>query len=875
MTINLKPLSLGMSHDHHHHRPHHSPSLHGYVGGGHAHGDGESHERENLFKQAYTKVKSVDGIDETATLLGQTLPGLAGPIAALSVLTLATPLVWMGVLGMKHEYAEAREEYDHVLQSSLSTEEKLRQLAEKNAQYRSLIERKIGLPPARPVYMGNRKKPVKHGHKELPLSERDEMTLELTELEILRNKELIHRLGEKYGWTGLLGMCGMFAGMVASAGANAVDIAMTATATTAALETAATVLEGVSGGTFLVGQAAMTVYAGVRLRQGKIARDALLHQQELFAKHSTGISPASKTQVDEILRASIRYIQKHSMEYGGLTIAGQAFMIGGTIAGLTGAGLVATVPLYAVGAPLTIGAAISRIVYQGKETSFQGAADSSKYARTYLQDYDLLTLFGKEFEEHQGQSDATKTILEVLDPALQEASERLAELKSLSLIRHMTNDRLYRNRTVDQKWDKVQARLQPVTVRNRQLKAMHRSELENTVAGKVSQFLADHEDTVREHLDLSPRDANMVLLENLVRCLGLRKRDDVVIAQGILPDGTLLPANPPQEKPQRYASNSTLSPQQLNAQTLEVMKNLGLKKHYLYKEVEEKGLNRLSDKDLAELTKKTTTLGKTALKHTRFQLAGDMVRVTHIREMQQQLEKQATSKSVSVTDDEWWKTRNGLSEPLQPQVVPPQPVYFQDIQLLLEKEPATLSAPLRQEVPAVMPFSRDTRPVYSTRPKPAPAASEIQQLAKAMHESDGVPPGYVTFTEVHRHTDPKTGIEHITYQDPYDASPDKQIHYIRTPDGKLTVEHGRRANALVPVHKHTEGRVTGLEIHSITHGRNIGHTNPLASVGSGVSQLQAISLRRGMERHLLQTGTVFPAVQSWQNRHRQAEVLAR
>ena len=81
--------------------------------------DHHQHEDEESFRQKLNdladELKAVDGIDETANLVGQIFPGLAAPIATATILAIATPFVFLGIIGMKHEYEQAKEELKEIL----------------------------------------------------------------------------------------------------------------------------------------------------------------------------------------------------------------------------------------------------------------------------------------------------------------------------------------------------------------------------------------------------------------------------------------------------------------------------------------------------------------------------------------------------------------------------------------------------------------------------------------------------------------------------------------------------------------------------------------------------------------------------------------
>jgi len=348
------------------------------------HSDETEEESQNLIIKLGKRLKSLDGIDEIAQALGQILPGLAGPLATASVLTLATPFVYLGLLGMKEEYQEACEEYNEILESRQTSDAKLLAMTANADKWRKHLTKKLNLgildksPDTNEVL----------GTLELNKGGLDKFAYRLVESEILRNKEFVAALSRKYGWTGIVGMGGMFVGMLpATASAGIGIFKELGTASEAAIN-AAGILTTISGSAFLGGQMAMSVYAANKAREGKAIEKLLNSNKAQFTKNATGrIKAKTQLAVLEIIDKNLHFNKKCNIQYGGATVLGQAFMAAGTIATLTGAGAVVGIPLVAVGAPITIGAAIGRIVYNQKEKNFKGTESAYSDRRTMRTDF--------------------------------------------------------------------------------------------------------------------------------------------------------------------------------------------------------------------------------------------------------------------------------------------------------------------------------------------------------------------------------------------------------------------------------------------------------------------------------------------------------
>lgn len=458
--------------------------------------------KKSRIRRMASKIKSADGFDEFGNAAGQTLPGIAAPIMTTTILALATPFVWLGVLGMKDEYKEAREEFERILQSKEAEIEKLKKLARYSETWTHIINEKCGLEL-------NFSQTVGMGQNDCTP---DECAENIYNHQRLKNEELIAALGKNYGWTGIVGMASMFVGMIPATGSAIAEITFEATAEAAA-ETAASLMSVVAGGFFLIGQVAMSVYAGNRARQGHKKINGLEELQDGLSNNIYIDQDLSK-HVDSILGKEINYIKKHSTRYGKATIAGQAFMAIGTTLSMSGAGIAAAAPFFAIGAPVTLGAAVHRIVTENHEEHFKG--NVSKYTEYKLGQCQPINLILKHQQEEGNQY---QKAVEELGEAFNDTTNRLATMKCLSLLHHATNDRSWRSRHLtpwkqrdgEEKFDRLMKRF-----KGEKLKT---SQLESKVVGDLESFLNTNKAQIIKILDKHPEDINQRLMAATAECL--------------------------------------------------------------------------------------------------------------------------------------------------------------------------------------------------------------------------------------------------------------------------------------------------------------------------------------------------------------------
>jgi len=384
-----------------------------------------------------TKIKSVDGIDETANLAGQILPGIAAPIATSIILVVAIPFVWLGVLGMKEEHEEATKELERIIGRSSNVGDNFKDLVEFTVKYQDLLRSKFnidmdGLDSAPGFEIG---------------MVRDENYMKFVENIVdhlsINNKRIIAELSNRYGWTGVIGMSGMFLGML-PASASAVLETINTIQASAVLESTSTILQLTAGACFIPGQAFMGIYAYNRKKQGLIAQDVFLKIKDTFKESSKDLLRDDlRDNVEQVIDKLIDYNKKHSIEYGDLTMVGQAFMIAGTACSMSGVGILASGPLFGVGAPLTIYGAIHRIYYSAKEDGFKGEKEDLDFLSEYVEDIlgniNPLTICVNNIDDDAGK-------FSQLGDCLNGVTDKLAESKLCSLLFHLLNDRKYKNK---------------------------------------------------------------------------------------------------------------------------------------------------------------------------------------------------------------------------------------------------------------------------------------------------------------------------------------------------------------------------------------------------------------------------------------------
>ena len=481
--------------------------------------DDEDVESDNPILRSLSnissKIKSVDGIDEMANLAGQILPGIAAPIATSTILIAATPFVWLGVIGMKEEYEEAKDEFEKIIGRTSNIEDKFVDLIDFTRTYQRTLKDKFNVDLDE-LNLENISR-----NAELESLDRGEEYIRFVENIVdhlsLNNKKIIGELGKKYGWTGFVGMSGMFAGML-PASASAVLEVINEIQSSAILLSTSMALQLTAGACFIPGQAFMGVYAYNRKKQGLISQDILLSVKDTFKAGSKDmLADDMRDNVEQFIDKLITYNNKHSIEYGDLTMAGQAFMIAGSACSMTGVGLLAAGPLFGVGAPLTIYGAIQRIYYDGAEEGFKGENEDveflEEYVKNTLRDINPVTICVNNIDNNAGKFSQLGEILE-------DVTDKLAEVKLSSLLFHLINDIKYRNK--EDKVDVLEGFFTPIKSSGLELKIKN-SQIEDIVVRKVKDLVSND----RNDIDSLLKKGNEGLKSRINKNLGVNNTESM------------------------------------------------------------------------------------------------------------------------------------------------------------------------------------------------------------------------------------------------------------------------------------------------------------------------------------------------------------
>lgn len=814
------------SHDHGHHHAApaigHESMLSGYMGGGHSHDGGKKKKSSNvvmrLLRSGIHYLRNSDGFDEFSQTVSQVFPGIGQPIATFCTLGIFTPFVWLGVMGMYSEYKEAEEEYDRILNNKQTTEEKLRDLCASSDKWRAVLLKKHGLEIP--------KKANSYDLASAKTSDINKIAHHIVELETLNNKEAIACMGKYLGWTGLLGMTGMFTGMLAAMTAAGIEIAVhaqkidpaLALIPTAALELAGTTASTVAGSIFLGSQVVTIGYYSNRLYQGGKTLEALENSEETFAIYAKGVK--GEENVREMLQMQQHFTNKQC-ECSKILIGSQAGMALGTfLSTFVPGGVVAGAPIAAIAAIPVIIATVGRIIAQKEQEKFQGIV--TKFAQKDLESYKLEPLFLKHEKKHG--VDCKRQMLDDLGSKLGHTTDRLAVMKELSLLHHVINARYHKPSNTFSSvsdrfyaaWDAVRgkrkdpnarmARLDRTLLGNtewfrlnkkyaaNQEHTIHGSGLEKTVGLKVRDLHKKYRGDIDGLLHLSRNEANKRIIHCALRCLD--KRTSPL-------DALNTPA------PKKWDTKKLVP----------LLEQLDLEEKGIYKRIAQG--QQLTKYDNEKLARVILNKGKATFKAIRFNVGDTIIHTTAIMKCADELKQEEAAKQQAAAAA----------------ILPPlaQRKQQDDDYVPLEAGEDEPFIPLEHSDEASSPLMRDPSALPSGSTLITP--SEAARIAKSLFEKKSHLEGYTPFKEIGRRKDAK-GNEYVTYQDPFRLDADARIMCIYAPDGKLRVRYGKNATAVMPVQKITDGQVTGIEIHTI-HGGNYGG-QALAHHGEGESQLESV-----------------------------------
>ena len=416
-----------------------------------------------VFALAFKRLRTVDGIDEASSAVAQVFPGIGAPIVATSILAPATPFVIAGTAGAVSDCREQFKNYPDILKN-LSVRQQYLIACFKEAgvsdaelvglcachKKTELLIQKYQMRQEAKNMRGTMKV-VRHAvasaftkHRGGVLSSqflRQAQALakntnsvairyELSQYEQQEKNRRIAKLDRDFSVAGAAAMVGMSAGMFPAMGKSAADIAVKAGSIAA--QPAAAAFEVASAAVFLPAQAAMAAYGVSKTVKGIKREQQMkgdLRALDDLTKNAY-IESTTLLSVKEVLDRQRHYNARHSTAYGVATAVGQSFMIAGGIGTLSGVGAPVALPLFAVGVPLTAGAAGLRAVYEHRQETFIGEGASS-LARQRATEYDVDALHHMHDTHH-----ATK----IIDEKYTAFQNALVRVKLFSLIHHVLNE---------------------------------------------------------------------------------------------------------------------------------------------------------------------------------------------------------------------------------------------------------------------------------------------------------------------------------------------------------------------------------------------------------------------------------------------------
>src|SRR5450830_1473623 len=373
-----------------------------------------------LVRAVYNSLRSIDGLDEAGSAGGQTLPGIAAPIFTTGFMGVATPIVAIGATGAVNESIERFRDYPEILQQLATAQQRIIDLAretirtqdehieieqhpylsaliaaskaftqeKKNHQDLTSFSRS---PCSQPSNIDARQfLKAAQSWREASIVPPPQLLHEIKQYQLLDAQRNIQQGDRNASVAGAVSMTGMTAGMLIATTSAATDIA--AKANIGAAEVVADGLLTASGAVFLPAQAAMMTYGASKVVSGVRYRHQLQQDKKILSaqKPSGEQSAAATASLAQLLQRRSTY-ENHKISYGAATAVGQACMMGGNVMSLTGAGIVIAAPLFGLGVPLTLGAALQRIAYEKQEKSFSGVG-ASTMAREEAKQHNLIEL---------------------------------------------------------------------------------------------------------------------------------------------------------------------------------------------------------------------------------------------------------------------------------------------------------------------------------------------------------------------------------------------------------------------------------------------------------------------------------------------------
>lgn len=391
-----------------------------------------SKKRLNFLSQITSRLKNIDGIDETAASLAL-IRGLTGPIAAESVFLLGFPFVVFGLMGMFEESAEARAALSDLVQERTEIKTELLGLLHED-QKNSLAGR------AHRVKLQRFKQHITDHLESLPAADAEAKVVRcisvLAQLKGLQDEykqTLMNRMAAPFGQAAMVGMtAGMLPGMTwgaAEIAARALD--------NASLPAQISSIAGAGVSlAFAPANAAMTVYAAFKATAGA-QRAKQLKKLSQKVKHHLGDHPLeSRTQlIQQYIQAEHKTNRHTQSLYGMVTGLSQtALSTSGALSiatffGVSAASIGATagalIPV--LGAAGAIGAAGMRIRGEMAAENRRGDADLPR---------PLIKKERQSTHLNQTHRRSGQSLVEKASDEMMDAHQELAKHKLLSLAMH-------------------------------------------------------------------------------------------------------------------------------------------------------------------------------------------------------------------------------------------------------------------------------------------------------------------------------------------------------------------------------------------------------------------------------------------------------
>ncbi len=414
------------------------------------HADGEIPTLARPFKRAYDELRSIDGIDEFATLVGQIFPKLGQSIVTLGVVVPATPFVAMGAAGAISESIEHFKEIYPDLMLDLASQKSaiFDQLRKEGLTGTEITEIETKFEKALAYLRENGSDKLRY---QIDLYERADADRKIERLE--RNASVLGAAGMTAMTVGMGPMAVQAAAGIVEHTANQVFYEGMMVAKDAGIVGSTAALVG--GAIVLPAQIAIAVQGGVRVVNGIKADKALKKSSAAIGKlvahpeYGNSISGGAKESAQELLARRRYYNAHHSISAGSATAAGQSLMAAGTVASMGVVSAPIGLALTAAGAPLTIGGAVQRVVYLNKEKRALGEKASSDAKQKELDLLPSMEAFGfaetvraassrvTDRQDGVARSKLHSLIQHVLDKEIKRgkrasAESRLAELEKLA-----------------------------------------------------------------------------------------------------------------------------------------------------------------------------------------------------------------------------------------------------------------------------------------------------------------------------------------------------------------------------------------------------------------------------------------------------------